>query len=102
MIDESVLAYEKEMNELLTPLGVNSVVVERDSCYYMVVDGGKVFKTADEWEKKVGRKFVDFICVFVPKMFLEMERAILNETQVEFRIGTIFDMMLRIKEYGED
>jgi hypothetical protein len=102
MIDESVLVYEKEMNDLLKPMGVVTEVSERESCYYMTVDGSKLYPTAEEWKTKVGRSFEDFIKVFVPKMYLAMETVTLNETRVEFRIGTLFDMMIRIKEYGDD
>jgi hypothetical protein len=82
-------------------MGVTAQVVEREGCYYLNVEGGKVFKTAEAWEEQVGRNFVDFISVFVPKIFMDMDRTVLNKTQVEFRIGTVFDMMLRIKEYGD-
>lgn len=102
MMDDSVLQYEKEMNDLFKPMGIKTEVSERDSCYYMTVDGSKLYNTAAEWEKNVGRNFEDLIKVFVPKMYMDMESATLNETRVEFRIGTIFDMMVRIKEYGDD
>lgn len=102
MIDETVLEYEKELNSLLKPMGVKTEVSERESCYYMTVDGSQLYNTAAEWEKKIGRKFEDFVKVFVPKMYMDMESVTLNETRVEFKIGTIFDMMMRVKEYGED
>lgn len=102
MIDDSVLAYEKEMNDLLKPMGVVTAVSERESCYYMTVDGSKLYPTNDEWKRRVGRGFSDFIATFVPKMYLEMEMAVINETRVEFRIGTLFDMMIRIKEYANE
>jgi hypothetical protein len=102
MIDDSVLAYEKEMNELMGPMGVKTEVSERDSCYYMTVDGSKLYNTDAEWNKKVGKGFVDFVTVFVPRMYLDMEKVVLNETRVEFKIGTLFDMMIRIKEYGHE
>ena len=102
MIDDSVLAYEKEMNDLMKAMGVITEVSERESCYYMTVDGSKLYPTAAEWQLNVGRNFVDFITVFVPKMYLDMEKAVINETRVEFRIGTLFDMMVRIKEYGDE
>jgi hypothetical protein len=102
MIEESVLAYEKEMNELMKPMGIVTEVSERESCYYMTVDGSKLYNTDAEWEKNVGKGFVDFISVFVPRMYTSMEKVVLNETRVEFRIGTLFDMMIRIKEYGDE
>ena len=97
MIDDSVLTYEKELNDIFTPIGINATVTERDNCYYLTVDGSRLWSTAEQWEKHINRSFTEFITVFLPKMFGELESTLINETRVEFRIGTIFDMMLRIK-----
>jgi len=100
MIDETVLKYERELTELLSPMGVSSVVSDRDSCYYLTVDGSKLYPTKEQWKERTGREFIEFVSVFIPKMYTAMEHVELNETRIEFKIGTIFDMMVRIKEYG--
>jgi hypothetical protein len=102
MIDDAVLKYGKDVNELMGPMGITADVTERESCYYLTVDGSGLYPTDAEWVKNIGKGFVDFVNVFVPKMFTEMEAATINETRVEFRIGTLFDMMVRIKEYGTE
>lgn len=97
MIDDTILNYEREINDIFTPIGIRAVVTERDNCYYLTVDGSKLWSTTAQWEKNINRPFVEFIGVFLPNLFGELESTVINETRVEFRIGTIFDMMLRIK-----
>lgn len=101
MIDESILKYQTELTEILSPLGITAAVSDRDSCYYLTVDGTNLYPTAAQWKEKIGREFVTFINVFVPRMYTGLESVAITETCVEFRIGTIFDMMLRVKEYGD-
>lgn len=101
MIDENILKYKTDIEYMLSPLQITTEVIERDSCYYLVVDGSKLFTTTEDWEKNFGKSFTEFIPVVVNNMIRELEKVELNQSCVEFRIGTIFDMMLRIKEYGD-
>lgn len=101
MIDDSILKYGVDVHEILGPLGITSEVSERDSCYYLTVDGSKLRSDAAGWKAATGRDFVTFVTVFIPRMFTALESVTLNETRVEFRIGTIFDIMMKIEEYGE-
>ena len=87
--------YHKEINEIFKPLGVEAFVFEEDSCYYLQVDGSKVFQNDQQWLKATNRTFENFIGVFVPKRYKTMETIKESDTRLKFKIGTVFDMLLR-------
>ena len=102
MIDENIEQYQKEVMEILGPMGITAKVSVCDSCYFLTVDGSKLYPTKAQWKERIGREFPEFIRVFIPKMYHSMLAVEVSETCVEFEIGTIFDIMLRIKSYDND
>jgi hypothetical protein len=102
MIDENIVAYEQEIKQILGPMGVRAKVSERESCFYLTVDGSDLAATKQDWRKKVGREFAEFVRVFVPVRFHAMDSVELSETSVEFRIGTLFDLMVNVEKYSGD
>lgn len=97
MIDEHIAAYEKELTSIFSPLGINVAIATRENCYYAIIDGTKLWPTEKLWREKVFKPFKDIAMVFIPKWLKELEMTQVNETCIEIKIGTVFDMMVRIK-----
>ena len=94
-LTSSLDKYADDLNKIFKPLGVTAVVEDRDSCYYLILDGTKLYPTAPEWKNNIGKTFNDFVGVFIPNLFHKMECNIISDTKVEFVIGNVFDMLAR-------
>jgi hypothetical protein len=94
MIDQ--FDYAVRANKLFKPLGIVSEIIDRDGCLYLILDGTTLYdRTRMTWKEMIGKDFDEFTSTIVPSMFGPFPPEKISDTKMEFKIGTIFDILAR-------
>lgn len=87
-----------DLSRVLRPLGVTVTMATRDSTYYVNIDATSGMFTKEKWIDTFGISFEQMVTRNMMVHYVPLEVIRLTDLSIEFKIGTLFDLLRKSQD----